>query len=191
MTATRERLMQLLLETGAFKHSPDPVFKLASGATSRFYVDCRIALSYAEARAIVGEMILDRAEPRPDAVGGLLVGAFPVAIAVSDAAYRRGAPDIRVFAVRKEPKGHGMRKLVEGAVSEGDRVLIVDDVITSGQSTLDAIERSRDAGLNVSQVIVIIDRQEQDGRRRIEERGGKVDALCTLSDLKQLVGAES
>ena len=190
MNATRERLMQLLLKTGAFKHSPEPIFKLASGATSRFYIDCRIALSYAEVRQVVGEMILDRAQPRPDAVGGLLIGAFPVAIAVSDAAYRRGTPDIRVFAVRKEPKGHGMKKLIEGAVNEGDKVLIVDDVITSGQSTLDAILRSREAGLVVSQAIVIIDRGEQGGRRRIEEQGVKVDALCTLADLKQLVDAD-
>ena len=188
MSATREQLLQTLIRTKSFKWSPTPIFPLVSGAMSSFYIDCRIGLSYADARQIVGELILDRIQPPVDAVGGLLIGAYPIAIAVSDAAYRRGEQNIRVFVVRKEPKAHGMKKLIEGEVNEGDHVVIVDDVITSGKSTIEAIQKSREAGLVVTHAFAIIDREEQGGRARIEEQGVKVDALCTLRDLQEAAG---
>jgi orotate phosphoribosyltransferase len=188
MSATRERLLRLLVDTKSFKHSDTPIFPLVSGAMSRFYVDCRLGLSYPEMRAVVGDLMLDLAQRPVDAVGGLLVGAFPIAIAVSDAAYRRGEPTLRVFVARKEPKSHGLKKLIEGDVREGDRVIIVDDVITSGKSTIEAIQKSRDAGLVVTQAMAILDRQEQDGKARIEAEGVRVDALCTMGQLKDLVG---
>src|SRR5436190_3437698 len=145
MLAADERLLRILIETKAFQYSQEPIFTLASGAKSSFYVDCRAALSYPEARAIVGELMLARIRPgEADAVGGLLIGAFPIAIAVSDAAYRKGSSLLRVFVVRKEPKEHGLKKLIEGAVSPGDRAVIVDDVITSGKSTIEAIRKSRE-----------------------------------------------
>jgi len=187
VTATREKLLQLLVDTKSFKWSDTPVFPLVSGAMSRFYVDCRLGLSYPEMRQVVGELMLDLVQPPVDAVGGLLVGAFPIAIAVSDAAFRRGST-LRVFVARKEPKSHGMKKLIEGDVREGDRVIIVDDVITSGKSTIEAIQKSRDAGLEVMQAMAIIDRGEQDGKAKIEAEGVRVDALCTMRQLKDLVG---
>jgi orotate phosphoribosyltransferase len=150
-----------------------------------------VGLSHPEARRIVGEMMLDLIQQQADAVGGLLIGAYPIAIAVSDAAYRRNGQEIRVFAVRKEPKLHGLGNLIEGDVAKGDRVVIVDDVITSGGSTIKAIQSCREAGFKVSQAIAIIDREEQEGRKRIEEQGVKVDALCTLQDLKKLAGVLS
>ena len=94
----------------------------------------------------------------------------------------------RRFVARKEPKSHGMKKLIEGDVREGDRVIIVDDVITSGTSTIEAIQKSRDAGLVVTQALAIIDRGEQDGKARIEAEGIRVDALCTMRQLQDLVG---
>ena len=191
MTAIREQLLQILIKTKAFKSSPTPIFKLASGEMSSFYIDCRVGLSHPEARQIVGDMILDLIQQPVDAVGGLLIGAYPIAIAVSDAAYRRNGQIIRAFAVRKEPKPHGLGNLIEGDVSKGDRVVIVDDVITSGGSTIKAIQSSREAGFKVSQAIAIIDREEREGRKRIEEQGVKFDALCTLQDLKNLAGARS
>ena len=186
MTATREELLQSLIKTKAFKSSPTPIFRLASGEMSSFYIDCRVGLSHPEARRIVGEMILDLVQGPIDAVGGLLIGAYPIAIAVSDAAYKKTGQDLRAFAVRKEPKAHGLGKLIEGDVAKGDRVLIVDDVVTSGKSTIEAIRKSREEGLTVSQAIVIIDREEQDGRKRIEDEGVRFAALCTLQDLKEL-----
>jgi orotate phosphoribosyltransferase len=187
--ATREKLLQLLIDTKSFKWSDTPVFPLVSGAMSRFYVDCRLGMSHPEMRQVVGDMMLDLVQPPVDAVGGLLVAAFPIAIALSDAAYRHGRPTIRVFVARKEAKSHGLKKLIEGDVREGDRAVIVDDVITSGKSIIEAIEKSRDAGLVVTQALAIIDRGEQDGKARIEALGVTVSALCTMAELKKLVGA--
>jgi orotate phosphoribosyltransferase len=190
MAATRKDLLEILIKTKAFKSSPTPIFPLASGKMSSFYIDCKVGLSYPEARRIVGETILDLIEGPVDAVGGLLIGAYPIAIAVSDAAYKRNGQELRVFAVRKEPKAHGLKKLIEGDVRKGDRVLIVDDVITSGGSTIEAIRRSRDEGLIVSQAIAIIDRQEQEGSKKIKDERVRFAALCTLGDLQQLAGAQ-
>src|SRR2546425_2288796 len=131
MAATREELLRILIKTKAFMSSRTPVFRLASGEMSSFYIDCKVGLSHREARRIVGEMILDLVQGPIDAVGGLELGAYPIAIAVADAAYSRSGQDLRVFVVRKEPKTHGLKKLIEGDVDKGDRVLIVDDVITS------------------------------------------------------------
>jgi orotate phosphoribosyltransferase len=144
MISTRERLLRLLIDTKAFKSSPTPIFPLASGAMSNFYIDCKLGMSHPEARQIVGEMMLDLIESPVGAVGGLLIGAYPIAIAVSDAAYKRTGQDLRAFAVRKEPKPHGTKKLIEGDVEGVDRVLIVEDVITSGGSTIEAIRKCRE-----------------------------------------------
>jgi orotate phosphoribosyltransferase len=185
MPATQQQLLQALIKTKSFQFSATPTFKLASGAMSQFYVDCRIGISYPETRQIVGELMLSRVQQPIDAVGGLLVAAYPIAVALSDAAHAKNSQLIRAFFVRKEPKAHGMKKMVEGAVNEGDRVLVVDDVITSGKSTIEAIEKCRDAGLVVKQAMVIIDREEQEGRAKIEALGVKVDALCTLAELQK------
>lgn len=197
-----ERLIRILIETKAFQFSPTPIFTLASGAKSDVYVDCRIALSYPEGRLAVGELMLERMTrvgaagagalgARENAVGGLLIGAFPIAIAVSDAAYKKDGSLVRVFVVRKEPKQHGLKKLVEGAVEKGDRALIVDDVVTSGGSTIEAIRRSREFGLEVTRAIAIIDREEQDGRAKIEAEGVSFEALCTLRDLRRAAEARA
>lgn len=198
MTYDKERLIRVLIETKAFQYSSTPIFTLASGAKSDVYVDCRIALSYPEARRAVGELMLERIAPAgdpgaapPAAVGGLLIGAFPIAIAVSDAADRRDGRLVRVFVVRKEPKQHGLKKLIEGAVQPGDHALIVDDVVTSGGSTIEAIRRSREFGLEVTRAIAIIDREEQGGRAAIEAEGVSFDALCTLGDLRRAAEARA
>jgi orotate phosphoribosyltransferase len=185
----RDRLLQLLIETQSFRYSETPTFTLASGAVSRFYVDCRVGLSYPEVRRLVGRLMAERAAGvEIDVVGGMLVAAYPVAIAVSDAFYDAGKL-LRVFMVRKEPKAHGLKKQVEGAFRPGDRALIVEDIITSGGSTIEAIRRSREAGLEVVKAIAIIDRQEQNGRQNIEAEGVPFEALCTLEDLRALVTA--
>jgi orotate phosphoribosyltransferase len=198
MTFDKERLIRVLIETKAFQYSSTPIFTLASGAKSDVYVDCRIALSYPEARRAVGELMLERIAPAhqpgpalPAAVGGLLIGAFPIAIAVAVAADRRDGTLVRVFVVRKEPKQHGLKKLIEGAVQPGDHALIVDDVVTSGGSTIEAIRRSREFGLDVTRAIAIIDREEQDGRAKIEAEGVSFDALCTLRDLRRAAEARA
>jgi orotate phosphoribosyltransferase len=182
MTDQVQALIQHILKT-SFHYSDTPKFPLASGQLSQYYIDCRIALSDATFRKLVGEMILDRLGQIPiQAVGGMMIGAYPVAIAVSDAADRRGM-NIPTFIVRKEAKAHGLRKYIEGAIEKGFRVLVVEDVVTSGRSTVDAIQRCRDEGLQVVKAIALIDRQEQQGRENIEKTGVSFDALLTLKDL--------
>lgn len=183
LRSNHERLLQILVETQSFKFSDTPSFPLASGVLSRYYVDCKVGLSYPQMRHAVGQLMNDRITATTlDAVGGLVIGAYPIAIAVSDAAFLSGR-ELRAFVVRKEAKEHGLKKLIEGDVRSGDRVLIVDDVITSGKSTIEAIQKSRDFGLDVLKAIAIIDRQEQNGRQNIEALGVPVEALCTLQDL--------
>jgi len=185
MASAWDRWLQILLETQSFKSSSTAIYPLASGTLSQFYIDCRRALSYPEARQVVGKLIYDRVRSLElDAVGGLLVGAYPIAIAVSDAAYALAGRVVRAFVIRKEPKQHGLKKLIEGDVIRGQRVLIVDDVITSGGSTVEAIEKSRQEGLEVIKAIALIDRQEQKGRENIEKQGVPFEALCTLDDLR-------
>ena len=175
-------LIDHILKT-SFHYSDTPKFPLASGQLSQYYIDCRAALSYANIRRLVGEMMLDMlSDIKIEAVGGMMVGAYPVAIAVSDAADRRGL-EIPTFIVRKEPKPHGLRKYVEGAVEKGSRLVVVDDVVTTGQSTILAISRCRDEGLQVVKAIALVDRQEQQGRENIEKTGVSFDSILTLKDL--------
>ncbi len=178
-----KRLIEIIAQT-SFNKAPEPKFPLASGQLSRFYVDCKKAFSYPEVRDLIGQLIVEKLPNLDfDSVGGLILGAYPVALAVSDAAYRTKGKQIKAFVVRKEPKGHGLQKHFEGDVRPGERVLIVDDVITSGGSTLIAIEKSRAFGLNVVGVFAIVDRQESNGRQNIEAEGVSFTALIDLEDL--------
>ena len=123
MDSVRDRLLQILVETGSFRFSETATFPLASGAMSRYYVDCKVGLSHPQMREIVGQLILERtAGLNAGAVGGLLIGAYPIAIAVSDAAYKSGNL-IRAFVVRKEPFGN---KLNPEAEIETDPVTVVE-----------------------------------------------------------------
>ncbi len=186
MERKRHRLLEILKET-SFRSNPEPVFRLASGRFSKYYVDCKQALSYPEARALIADLICDRIKGESfDAVGGLEIGAYPVAACVSDAIYRETRKVVRVFVVRKEPKTHGIRDLIAGDIRAGDEALIVDDVVTEGNSTLKAIRGAREAGLRVERVVVLVDREEGDGRKNIEAAGVKFDALCTLRELAAL-----
>ncbi|MDX1440133.1 MAG: phosphoribosyltransferase family protein [Rubricoccaceae bacterium] len=111
------------------------------------------------------------------------MGAIPIAIAVSDAAYRAGERKLPAFVVRKERKGHGLKKTIEGMEPDGQRVLIVDDVVTSGKSTIEAIRRCREKGLKVESVVCLVDRDEMGGRKAIEDEGVVFSSLYTLLDL--------
>ncbi len=181
----RDALLELIHDK-AFRYSDEPLFKLASGKMSNFYVDCRVVSSLARGKYYVSHMIYDRISHLDiAAVGGPALGAIPIADAVSYLSHLVGK-DISSFWIRKEPKGHGLQKWIDGNVEGGDRVVIVDDVITTGASTIEALHRARDAGLNVVKVIVLVDRQEENGRHNIEKLGVKVEALYTIQDLMQL-----
>jgi orotate phosphoribosyltransferase len=181
--AGRDRLLEILVDT-SFRSEKEAVFRLASGRSSQYYVDCKQALSYPEARVLVGALIFDLiATEAFGAVGGLELGAYPIATAVSDAIFRKTRQTVRVFVVRKQPKTHGIRDLIAGDIMTGDRALIVDDVITTGKSTLNAIAGARAAGLCVERAVALVDREEADGKQTIEGEGVLCESLFTLADL--------
>lgn len=187
MTAdARETLIATLVRT-SFKVADEPIFKLASGGVSNYYVDCKMALSHPEARDAIGALVLamlgEEGLAGVDAVGGMELGAYPIAIAVSDAAWRRGGVSLPVFVVRKEPKGHGTKKYVEGDVRAGMKVLMVEDVLTTGGSTARAIDRCREAGLEPVRAIALVDRRE-DRSEPLMGAGMHLEALLSLEDLR-------
>jgi orotate phosphoribosyltransferase len=180
----REELARAFAATGSFKTDPAG-FKLASGVTSPYYVDCRTLMAHAGPRRLVAELAYGLLrDVEVDCLGGLEIGAIAIATAISayafDAAPRR---DWRTFVVRKQPKDHGLSKLIDGAIRPGDRALIVDDVLTSGGSILKALTAARDAGLTVTHALVIVDRREQDGRARVEAEGVTLLSVLTVKDL--------
>ncbi len=177
----KKRLIALLLEK-AFKYSDEPVFQLASGKMSTYYIDCRKVTHSCEGKYVIGNIILDMISTLDvQAVGGLTMGADPVACAVSYAAFIK-KNRIASFSIRKEPKGHGLQKQVEGDVATGARVVIVEDVITTGGSTIKAIEAARREGLEVLKVIALVDREEG-GKQEVLKHVPDVEALCTRTEL--------
>lgn len=191
MYTAKLRLHEILRRT-SLQVRDEPVFRLASGKMSRYYVDCKQALSDPEARAVIGELMYERlAGISLDAVGGMELGAYPIATSASDAIFRATGAKVRAFVVRKESKEHGIRGLIAGNVRPGDRALIVDDVVTAGSSTIKAIKAARQAGLIVDRVIVLIDREEEDGSRNIEAQGVRFEALTTLPELLEPTKAPS
>ena len=176
-------LATAFIETRSFKWDKDKGFKLSSGATSPIYVDCRVLMAHPGPRALVAQLAFDALKDLPaDCSGGLELGAISIATAISDQAHRN-RKDWRTFVVRKQAKDHGTGKLIEGAATTGDRAVVVDDVLTSGGSVIKAVQAARDAGLKVTHALVIVDRQEQDGRKKVEELGITLISLLTVKDL--------
>ena len=179
----KDALAKAFITTQSFKWDKDKGFKLASGAVSPFYVDCRVLMAHPGPRALVAQLAFEAMKDLPvDCLGGLELGAISIATAISDQAHR-ARKDWRTFVVRKQTKDHGTGKLLEGAAQAGDRVVVVDDVLTSGGSVIKAVQASRDAGLKVSHALVIVDRQEQDGRKKVEDLGVTLISLLTIKDL--------
>lgn len=157
-------------------------FTLASGQRANFYLDCRKLTLDAEASVVVADAMLRELESQwPDAVGGMAVGAVPLATAILTRAggQRR---QLRGFFVRKEPKAHGKGQQVEGPVQPGESVVIVEDVVTSGGSSVLAIQACHDFGLHVLRVLAIVDRQAG-GEQKFREMGIPFTALVCLDDL--------
>ena len=165
-------------------------FTLASGKKSDLYVDCRVTTLDARGAVLVGKVLLDllKAETQKrglgiSALGGLTMGADPISLAVAIASSLAGdAKPTQAFVVRKEPKGHGRGKRIEGNFAAGDTVVVVDDVITTGDSTLKAIEAIEAEGGKVAFALILVDRQEG-GRENIEGKGYPVVAAFTRAEL--------
>ena len=176
----RGRLIALLqrdaLKTGTFT--------LASGRTSHYYVDGRRVTLSAEGAALIGAGVLDLLADLPDvsALGGLTLGADPIVGAVLAVAGARGLHDWRGFLVRKEAKAHGTGQLVEGPLQPGTRVVIVDDVATTGGSSLQAVAAVESLGCRVARVVVVLDRLEG-AAEAFAARGLDFRSLVTIRDL--------
>lgn len=159
-------------------------FLLSSGKTSDYYLDCkRTTLGSPRGLELSSKLILDRIlrmTPRPDAVGGLTIGAEPLSVTVSQLALRVLGWSLPVFVVRDEKKAHGTEQVVEGGVRPGWSVVILDDVMTTGKSVLKAIEAVKEQGAQVQGVIILIDREEG-GQETLKEY--QVESLFSYRDL--------
>jgi len=175
-----ESLRRVLLERSVERGD----FVLASGRRSTYYIDCRRSTMSAEGMVLIGRMgwaAIQRAGWQPAAVGGLTMGADPVAYAVAAASFGSGHA-VDAFSVRKEAKSHGTGRLIEGNFKAGAPVVIVEDVITTGDSAQRAIQAIEESGGNVIGVLAVVDRQEG-GRQALEQRGHPVVALTTVREL--------
>jgi orotate phosphoribosyltransferase len=169
-------------------------FTLSSGGTSDYYIDCRTTTLNAEGGRLTGEAILDLLRENKidaEAVGGLTLGADPIVSNVATASAWRAqsnpaAPLLNGFLVRKAEKAHGTGRRIEGFCREGARVVIVDDVCTTGASTINAIEAAREAGMIVAAVVCLVERQEANGRPAVEAAaaGAPFLSLFTAGDVR-------
>ena len=184
----RQRLIKLLVERSVKTGR----FTLTSGKVSDFYIDARITTMSPEGLALIGPLgiqIFKTAGWNLDSIGGLTLGADPIAYSISYASNAR-PPLLRAFTIRKEAKTHGTSKLIEGAFQHGDRVAVVEDVITTGQSALKAIDAVIAAGGEIVGVFALVDREEG-GREAIEEAGYKVISITRRRELMPLVSNSS
>jgi len=187
-TDAKDRLLTLLKTKSVVRGD----FVLSSGGKSNYYVDCKLTTLDPEGATLVGEvmhtMIGEEIRKRSlvvNGIGGLTMGADPIALAVCMRSYLEN-PDspLKCFIVRKTPKAHGQTKLIEGNFKKDDTVVVIDDVVTKGDSTLKAIEAVEKEGGHVAFVAVLVDRQEG-GRVKIEDRGFDVIAAFTRDELLQ------
>ncbi len=183
----KHELLQALAERSVRRGS----FTLASGAQSDLYVDAKLTSLHPQSALLIGrigwQLIKETAATRQlrvDAVGGLTMGADPIALSIGIAVCLDD-PDsaLRVFNARKEPKKHGLTKNIEGNFRANDSVVVIDDVITTGGSTIQAIEKIEADGGKVAFALVLVDRQEQSGRANIEARGCPVVSIFTREDV--------
>ena len=169
-------------------------FKLSSGGTSDYYIDCRTTTLHAEGGRLTGHAVLELLEKNgieAEAVGGLTMGADPIVSNVATASAWRAisnpsAPLLNGFLVRKAEKTHGTGRRIEGFCKQGARVVIVDDVCTTGSSTLVALEAAREAGMFVAAVVCIVEREEANGRPAVEAaaQGAPFLRLFTANDVR-------
>jgi orotate phosphoribosyltransferase len=180
----KHRLAEIILER-SFQYRDNPPFTLASGKTSNYYFNCKTTTMDPEGMYLIGNILFEMlADADVSAAGGLTLGADPIANALCLISYQKKKP-INSFVVRKDAKNHGTKSGIEGNISPGERVVIIDDVITTGGSTITAIEIAREAGLEVDRVIALVDREEG-GRENIKKYTDRVDAVLTRSEIMNL-----
>jgi orotate phosphoribosyltransferase len=167
----------------SFKYTKEPSFKLVSGKLSRFYVNCKPTTLSARGLYLAGHLIFDEIRDSDvAAVGGLTFGADPLAVATAFASEMKGQP-INALSIRKTKKDHGIVRWIEGDVQPGQRVAIIDDVATTGGSTIKAVERARSEGLEVVKSVILVDRQEGG----LENIGKYVDNVSSIIKRDELI----
>ncbi len=181
MSTARQELLKLLAQK-SFRLGE---FKLSSGGTSDYYIDCRTTTLDARGAQLVGEVFLDEMRGQgwhADAIGGLTMGADPIVVAV---AVTSGT--LHGFLVRKAEKQHGTGQRIEGFREKGARVVIVDDVCTTGSSTVQAIEAAREFGFKVAGVICLVEREDAKGRPNVEKAAAPANfiSIFTATDVRK------
>ena len=181
MSTARQELLELLAKK-SFRLGE---FKLSSGSTSDYYIDCRTTTLDGRGAQLTGQVFLEEIREQgwePDAIGGLTMGADPIVVAV---AVTSGT--MHGFLVRKAEKEHGTGRRIEGFAEKGARVVIVDDVCTTGSSTVQAIEAARELGFKIVGVMCLVERQEAGGRKNVENAATPAPfiAVFTASDVRR------
>ena len=176
----RGQLLKLLKES--FIYNENPVFTLSSGRKSRFYIDSKKVTLDPSGGFLVGQLLLDAiSDIDVHAIGGMTLGADPLAISASVLSYGEGTP-LPAFIVRKDPKGYGDSPFIEGNLRRGSNVVIVDDVLTGGNSVEKTIQILKENECQVLRIIALVDRKEG-GREKLEKLGYDVMTLFTVEDL--------
>jgi len=180
MASSRQKLLTILAQK-SFRLGE---FKLSSGATSDYYIDCRTATLDAQGARLTGEVFLEEIRRRgwkPQAIGGLTMGADPIVVAVSVV-----SGELHGFLVRKAEKQHGTGQRIEGFREKGARVVIVDDVCTTGASTIQAIEAAREFGFEIVGVMCLVEREEAKGRPNVEKAAAPAPfvSIFTANDVR-------
>lgn len=184
MGDARARLLKMLAEK-SFRLGN---FKLSSGGTSDYYIDCRLTTLDAAGAVATGEAVLEEIQRRgwkADAIGGLTMGADPIVVATSVISAQQGSP-ISGFLVRKAEKTHGTGQRIEGYREKDAHVVVVDDVCTTGASTIQAVEAAREFGFEISGVLCLVEREEAGGRANVEKAAAPAPfvALFTANDVR-------
>jgi orotate phosphoribosyltransferase len=184
---TRAQLLDILVRR-SYLREPGRQFRLASGRLSDYYIECSLTTTYHAAGPLIGALVHALVPEGAVAIGGPTMGADPIAAAVSFHSAGTSRP-LSWFSVRKTAKEHGARRWLEGSAERGDRVVVVEDVITSGSALVDAVRKCGEEGLRVLAAVVLVDREEDAGRARVEkaltEIGAAFHALFTRTDLER------
>jgi uridine monophosphate synthetase len=172
MNSRHDELIRRLFEIGAIRFG---TFTLKSGITSPFYIDLRVVISFPDVLGRIGALMADAvARCGADRIAGIPYAGLPLAVAASLAG------KVPLIYPRREAKGHGIHRPIEGLYAPGERVVVIDDIITDGASKFEAIAPLEAAGLVVRDLVILVDR-EQGGRERLAERGYRLHAVLTIS----------
>lgn len=183
-TANTAVLRQVLLDLIVKYAYVEGDFTLSSGAKSSYYINCKQVTLRAEGGLALGRLLLQLLPNDTSAVAGLTLGADPMVSAVSVVSAYENRP-IPALIIRKKPKGHGTQAYIEGpSLATGARVVVLEDVVTTGGSALTAVERLQDAGYEVSQILSLVDRQ-QGGSELYQSKGIKFQALFSIEEIQQ------